>query len=96
MILIKLKKKTEKKTYYTLVLDGFMCEKHLLAKKPTHERDVLDKMGRLICRRNALNFFGSDSVYRKIFNSIIYVQTQSISPHETSFAMSKRALLRVE
>ena len=34
---------TNGKTYYTLVLDGYMCEKYPLAHKPTDDREILGK-----------------------------------------------------
>merc|ERR1712167_344194 len=48
-------------TYYRLVLNGFMCEKHPLSRF-TEKHECLDKIGRLICRRNNLNFFDAPDV----------------------------------
>jgi len=79
---------TNGKTYYMLVLNGFMCEKYSLARAPTDERDVLDKMGRLITRRNQLNYF--DSVDVSTRNIIRHVEEGTSRRMNQNRASQKR------
>ena len=47
---------TNNKTYYRLILNGYLVEKYILTSL-TERKDALDRIGRMIARRINLNYF---------------------------------------
>jgi len=70
---------TNNKTYYQLVLNGYMVEKYILTSL-TMKQDALDRIGRMIARRINLNYFDCSDISNK--NVIRHVEARVVNKVE--------------